>query len=333
MDPNQEWEINLDVGNILNLFPRPAAPTLAQSPYLLWVWRQPLDSIYFRFDGFVAAPDAIWPDGYSVTYEQELNFWYTGYSSSTNQTKDSCAVMEMYVEPGKVKDHPDGFYQVMINDRTAHIEPWDFPEHPLTMIGYLQMPTILFPRCMAFDLVAIQRELCDYESLIKLHGMTSAVTPIVIDISTIVSEVTGRPDKTIKWRPMSPTSREPHRMESGKLDPGIYEQRKYLNDAFAEISQASNTFRGMQEGGTTAASAISQQRTRAEQMFSKPNENWATGWSEVARKGVKWVQKYYSDAQILEMIGTERVIEVQTFRKAKVDTMDFTASRAGIPLS
>src|SRR5208283_1564506 len=54
--------------------------------------------------------------------------------------------------------------------------------------------TIFFPRSISFDLVEIQRELNAYESLIKLHAMTSAVEPILQDISTIVSEITGRSD-------------------------------------------------------------------------------------------------------------------------------------------
>ena len=288
--PQSQYELCLGIGNSLYAFPRPGALSIDDSPYLLWAERHPTDEIYFK-TGFEASPDAIWPDGYSVTYEHALNFWYTGYSNTAIQIKDSCMQLEMYVAPGKIKDFPQGFYNIVVNDQPAMTKAWDFPEHPVTMGGYLVLPTLFFPRSIAFDLVEIQRELNAYESLIKLHGMVAAVDSIVIDANTIVNDITGRADKIIKWRAVGPNSQPPFRLSAGHLDDGIYKQRESLHAEFQNISMAVNAFRGQQEGAITAASAIQQLRAQAETMFNKPLANWNELWRETVRKYVKFIQK------------------------------------------
>lgn len=329
-----EYTIRGEIGNPLYAFPRPGATSLDDSPFLLWAQRMSLDSIYFRYDGFDASPDNIWPDGYSVTYEQALNFWYTGYSSSTLQTKDSCMTLQVFVAPDKVKDFPEGFYAVSINDECAHYEAWQFPEHPLTLGAYLDLPTIFFPRSVSFDLCEIQFELNSYESLIKLHAMTSASDPIIADANTLVSEITGRADKLIKWRSVSPNSKEPHRMPSGHLDDGVYKQRDNLHAEFQNISMAVNAFRGQQEGAVVAAGAIAQLRGQAEQMFSKPQDNWSTLWGETGRKALKFAQKYLTYAQLQAICGSGNIADIRAFKQADLDKCtDITPSKGGSPRS
>ena len=334
-NPKQEqttqYDLSIGLGNTLYAFPRPGSTSVEDSPYLLWAERHPTDEIYFRF-GYEATPDAIWPDGYSVTYEHALNFWYTGYSNTAIQIKDSCMQLEMYVAPGKVKDFPNGFYNVVVNDQPAHTETWDFPEHPVTMGGYLVLPTIFFPRSIAFDLVEIQRELNAYESLIKLHGMVAAVDPIVIDANTIVSDISGRADKVIKWRPTGPNAQPPFRLSSGHLDDGIYKQRESLHAEFQNISMAVNAFRGQQEGAITAASAIQQLRAQAETMFNKPVQNWNNLWRETVRKYVKFMQKYCTLTQLVQICGENMVEEVRAFKGADLDhQIEWVSTTHGLP--
>jgi len=332
MDDIKEYDICLDIGNNLWAFPRAGASCIDDSPFMLWAQRDTLDRIYFRYDKFEAEPDAVWPDGYSVTYEHAMAFWYTGYSSSTMQVKDACMVLEMYVPPGKSKDHPDGFYHVVINQKTAHDENWRFPANPLTMGKYLHLPTIFFARSIAFDLVELQRELNSYESVIKLHSMCTAVDPVVVDMSSKVGEITGRSDKIIYWRSIGPNSEPPHRMGSGHLDDGIYKQRDNLHAEFQNVSMAVNAFRGEQEGAITASSAISQLRSQAELMFSKPVQNWNNMWCETVRKYVKFIQFYFTLAQIAKILGPGREEEVQLFKNADLDaTTEWMSSQHGLP--
>jgi hypothetical protein len=331
MDTEDNYTLSLEIGNTLYAFPRPGSTSLEDSPDCLWANRMPLDTIWYKWN-FEAQPDAIWPDGFSVTYEHALNFWYTGYSNTTVQVKDSCMVLEMYVPPNKVKDFPKGFYNVIINDQPAHEEEWEFPEHPLTMGEYLRLPTIFFPRSIAFDLCEIQRELNAYESIIKLHAMTSAVDPILQDASTVVSEITGRSDKVIKYRKVSPTSEKPERMPAGHLDDGIYKQRDNLHSEFQNISMAVNAFRGQQEGAITAASAIQQLRQQAELMFGKPSSNWNSFWCESVRKYIKFMQFYLTELQINAIVGPGLEDEVKAFMGADLDKCtEWVTTTHGLP--
>lgn len=331
MDQLDNYELSLDIGSTLPAFPRPGATSIEDSPDFLWANRMPLDAIWYRWN-FEATADAVWPDGYSVTYEHALNFWYTGYSSSSVQVKDSCMVLEMYIPPNKVKAFPDGFYQVVANDKEVHGEKWEFPEHPVTMGEYLRLPTIFFPRSISFDLCEIQRELNAYESIIKLHAMTSAVDPILQDVSTLVSEITGRADKVIKYRKIGPASEKPERMPAGHLDDGIYKQRDNLHAEFQNISMAVNAFRGQQEGAITAASAIQQLRQQAELMFGKPAGNWNNFWCETIRKYVKFMQFYMTFEQLQPLVGPGMDDEIKAFLNADLDTMtDWVTTTHGLP--
>jgi hypothetical protein len=326
-----ENEIACDISGMLFAFPRPGATAMDNSPYMLWAERDTLENIWFEHN-FEAQADAIWPDGYSVTYEHALNFWYTGYSNSAIQVKDSCMKLQLFVPPEHVKDFPQGMHTIVCNDKIVAAEPWDYPDHPLTMGCYLQLPTIFFPRSVAFDLVEIQRELNAYESLIKLHGMTSAVDPIVVDANTIVTDITGRSDKVIKWRKITPDSEPPHRMGAGALDEGIYKQRDSLHAEFQNISMAVDAFRGQVEGGATAAAAIQQLRSQAELMFSKPAANWRNFWRDTLRKYVKFLQKYYSFQQLAKILGEDREEEIRAFMACDLDdTVDWVASDHGLP--
>lgn len=333
MDEQAEYDLSVYIGNPLWAFPRAGARSLEDKcPFLIWAERHTLDEIYFKFDKFEAEADAEWPDGYSVTYEHALDFWYTGYSSSTMQVKDSCMVKRMYAPPNRLKDFPEGFYEVVINGKEAHTEDWDFPCHPVTMIKYLHLPNIFFARSVGFDMVELQRELNAYESVIKLHSMVSAVDPVVVDADTIVSEITGRSDKVIKWRGLKPGAEPPHRMGSGHLDDGIYKQRDNLHAEFQNVSMAVNAFRGQQEGAVTAASAISQLRGQAELMFSKPVANWNNGWCEVIRKYVKFIQYYFSLEQLAAIVGPGKEQEIQAFKRADLDKVtDWVPSAHGLP--
>jgi hypothetical protein len=328
-----ENDLELEIGNSLFAFPRPGATSMDDSPYLLWARRRTLEDIWFRWQ-FEADPDAIWPDGYSVTYEHSLNFWYTGYSSSTTQIKDSCMVLQMFVAPGKVKDTPNGYIATVINDKIVPqgTEEWDFPEHPLTHGKYLDLPTIFFARSVSFDMVPIQRELNAYESIIKLHAMTTAADPVLIEADSVTSEVTGRGDRIIKYRLMTPNSEPPHRMGHGTLDEGVYKQRDNLHSEFQNISMAVNAFRGQQEGAITAAAAIQQLRSQAELMFNKPASNWRNLWRETMRKYVKYMQQYYSFAQLAEILGVDREDDIHSFMEADLDNMvEWVASDHGLP--
>ena len=331
MAESEEFEIVCEIGNPLDAFPRAGARSMDDTPFFMWAHRHPLDTIWYRWN-FEATADNEWPDGYAVTYEHALNFWYTGYSSSTLQTKDSCLTLEMYVEPNKVKDFPEGFHGVRINGKLAGIRPWDYPEHPVTMAKYLELPTIFFGRSVSFDLAPVQRELCAYESLIKLHGMTSAVDPIVVDVSGQVGEITGRADKVIKWRSVSPNSKPPARLGAGHLDDGIYKQRDNLHAEFQNISMAVNAFRGEQEGAVVAASAIQQLRSQAELMFSKPAANWSGFWKETIRKMVCYYQHYYTFEQLCRIVGPDMEAEVRAFKAADLNTaLEWVSSQHGLP--
>ena len=324
-------DLSLDIGNPLWAFPPAGANDMKEAPDFLWGSRAPIDYIWNKWQ-FEATPDAIWPDGYAVTYEYALNFWYTGYSSSTLQVKDSALVLEMYVPPNKVRDFPKGFYNVVINDKVAFEEEWEFPEHPVTMAEYLRLPTIFFPRSISFDLVEIQRELNAYESLIKLHAMTTAVDPVMQDIATVVTEITGRSDKIIKYRKPTQFSEAPSRLGAGHLDDGIYAQRDSLHNEFQNISMAVNAFRGQQEGSVNAAAGISQLRQQAELMFGKPSKNWNNFWRETIRKYVKFIQKYYSLQQIVEIAGQDYIEECQMFKGANLDrAIKWVTSATGLP--
>lgn len=328
------WNTECKVGNPLFGLPRSGAKSTEDMRFIFWAERMTLDEIYEEWQ-YEAQPDNQFLDSMESSWEIALNFYFTGYSNLTQSTKEAALVVIVFVEPNKVKEVPEGGVAVMVNEKIIHYESWDEAcpvGHQLAMGGYLKMPTTFFFRSTAFSLAHLQKESNRYESIIALHAMTSASDSLVIDDNTQVSNVTGRGDRIIHYRSIGPGSKEPHRLQHGSLDNGIYEQRQRIRDAFQNVSGAVNVWRGQQAGSVTAAAAISQLRGQAEQTFSKPTDNWRNLWVETVRKGVKMKQLLMQPWEIAEIMGKGHDVQIAKFKQADLDTIiDWVATSHGLP--
>jgi hypothetical protein len=333
MQSQSLWDIKCYIGNPLACLPRCGARNEENLGWRIWAERMTIAEIKKRWD-YDAEPDKTNLDTASSAPESQLDFYYAGYASKASKQNDECMVIQFFIHPGDVPEFPEGLYAVMCNDKIAVASPWDqeFIEDPHTKGDYLKMPTVYFGRTVAFDMVPVQKEINSYEAIIKLHGMTSASEPIVIDENTKVTEVTGRGDKIIYWRSVGPGSREPHRMQHGSLDDGIYTQRQNLKDALQTISAAVQVYRGQQPGSVTSASGIAQLRGQAEQMFSRPSANWNGMWCETARKLVKCSQAYMQEWEIAEIMGEGHATQIAKFKKADLDKLiKYNSGIHGLP--
>jgi hypothetical protein len=331
VEPIMQHGVRVEIGNPIFALPRPGARFMGESGYFFWAQRMNVNEVWQMFD-IEAQPDAIYLDGYSVTGDHALQYYYTGSSSSTLRTKEECMVVQLFIEPGKVKDVPEGAYGIMIGQEWVHVEPWPFVEHPVTKANYKNMPTMFFGRTDATDLAKLQKETNHYEALIKLHAMTSSQDPILQDENTQVDEITNRGDRVIKYRSLGPGSQPPSRLQHGTLDNGVYVQRDKLQAEFQNTSGAVNVWKGEAPGSITAASAISQLRGQAEQMFGTPLGNWQALWSETIRKGVKILQATMEPWEIAAIIGDDRDTDIDMFKRADLDqTMEWVSTRAGLP--
>lgn len=332
-----QWDAEFILGNPLYGLPRAGARSMKESKYILWAERLMIDEIYEKWQ-YEAQPDNQFLDAMESSWEIALNYYYTGFTNMTESTKDSALVIWAYIEPGKIKDVPEGGVGVLIGENLINIEPWDEATcnnaiaHPMSHACYLDVPVTFFARTPMFDVASHQRELNRYESIIALQGMTQASDSVVVDENTKVSEITGRGDRIVYWRSIGPGSQAPHRMQHGSLDTGIYEQRQSLKDNIQNVTGAVNVWRGQQAGSVTASGAISQLRGQAEQMFNKPTNNWNSFWAEQCRKGVKVMQHVMTLPDIIAILGDNNNVKAQKFKTAKLDDiLDWKAGGHGLP--
>lgn len=334
--PVIKWSATCKLGNPMFALPRPGATKMHGVSYVIWAERLSLDEIYEKWQ-YEAQPDNMYLDSMESSYEIAMNYYFTGYSNMTIASKEGALAIIIFIEPDKMKDIPEGGVAVMVNQKVIHYYQWsDYCPvgHALTHFGYLNMPTTFFYRTPAFDMAKVQAELNRYESIIALHGMTSASDSVIVDENTKVSDITGRGDRIVYWRSIGPGSKEPHRMEHGTLDNGIYEQRQRLRDALQQISGAVAVWRGQQTGSVTSAAGISQLRGQAEQMFSKPVDNWNNGWVTTVSKGTKLMQQLLEPWEIVEIMGPGTDVQVQKFKQSDLDKiLQWTSSSKGLPKS
>ncbi len=327
------WDAEFKLGNPLYALPRAGATSMKKSRYILWAERMTIDEIYEEWQAEVQ-PDNQFLDSMESSWEIALNFYYTGFTSMTEATKDSALVIIAFIEPGKCKDVPEGGVGVLVGGNLIDIQQWNdwcAGEHPVSHACYLDVPVTFMGRSVMFDVAAHQKELNRYESIIALQGMTQASDSVVVDENTKVTEITGRGDRIIYYRSIGPGSQPPHRMTHGTLDAGVYEQRQKLLDNIQNVTGAVNVWRGQQAGSVTAAGAISQLRGQAEQMFSKPTQNWNNFWAEQHRKGVKVMQQVMTLEEITTILGADNVIKATKFKNAKLDdVLDWKAGGKGM---
>lgn len=330
-DSLTERRIRADVECPLFFYPRSGARTMEDKGWLLIAQRYSLDEIWSRF-GIEAQADSEYPDGWNTTNENALNFFYMGYSNTNLSGKDAAMVIRAYCEPGKVREFPDGFYGIYVNGECKKCSTWNFLEDPFSKADYKTIPTLIVPRSVAFDLVQIQKEFGDFWSIFKLHALTTAVDPWIVDQDAQVTEISGRGDKIIKYRKLSPDTMPPHHAEAGQLDPNLYVLVAKLEAYFDQIGQTVDAFRGVAPPGVEAGTALATLRSQAEFMFSGPVSSWNNCWKETVRKGVKNIQKFYSLAQLAEIIGPDKEMETQAFIKCNLDEcIEWIATQAGLP--
>jgi hypothetical protein len=332
MEPVMAHSVRIEIGNPLYMLPRPGAKSMADLGYHFWAERMHLDRIWELFQ-VEAEADQEYLDGYSTSYENTLQYYYTGAASSTVRTKEECMVVQLFIEPGKIRAIPEGAWAIMVNGNWT-VRPWEgnFYTHPTTKCNYKNQPMLFFGRTDAFDLAKLQKESNHYEGMIKLHGMTSSMDPILLDENTQVDEITNRGDRVIKYRSLGPGSKEPSRLQHGTLDNGIYMQRDKIASEFQNVSGAVNVWRGEAPGSITAASAISQLRGQAEQMFATPEGNWNAFWTETMRKAVTTLQQTMEPWEIAAIAGKGKDVEIAMFKQADLEkTLNFVSTSHGLP--
>lgn len=314
-------EVDMELESAIYVMPRPGSEglgTRAGTPWLFIARRQTIDEAWNRHKIVVTA-DQQFLDAYNSTYENAINFYYTGFNALDIQHEDSALIVELFIPPGSndsagVKDfYNTGLYAIYANEKLQRYDDWDFPTHPITKFDYISVPRMFFARSVAFDLVNLQELLQQYEAIIQLHAMTNAVSPWVVDANSLVGEITGRADKVVKWRSLGPGAIPPHREAPGSLDQGVYMKLGQIKEEFENISGAASVFRGRAEGAITAGSAIAQLRGQAEQMFSGPQTNWINGWKETVRKAIIWMQATYTFEQITEIVGGYKATAIRDF--------------------
>lgn len=343
LGPQTLYEVDMDIVSPLTVLPRPGSEDFGgQSgcPYVFVARRMTLNEVWNRFE-VVADADQTFLDGYNSTYENALNYYYTGFNATDIQNEDSCLAVELYIPPSAdnfsgIEDfEPSGLYAVYVNDTLQWYKDWDFPEFPLTKIPYISVPQLFWGRSISFDLANLQEEYQQYEAIIKLHAMCNATSPWVVDANTLVGEITGRADKVVKYRSLGPGAVPPRREQPGTMDPGVYAQKQAIKAQFENVSGAASVFRGRQEGSVTAGSAIAQLRGQAEQMFSGPQLNWGNGWKETVRKGVVFMKQYYTFEQIQDIVGgTNMEQAIRDFMDPATDldqSIEWLSSQKGLP--
>ncbi len=333
MEAVTEPRVIVDVEDPVWFSPRPGATSMDNVGWMTCGRRLSTDEVKER-TGVDAVADGEFPDGFNTSYANELIYWYLGYAAPQDAVQESCLFVEFWCEPGKKKEFPEGCYATYFNGKVQTAVAWEEQgpvDNPLTKFDFEALPGIFFPRAKAFDLCDIQRQLSQLDSMIELHLKTNAVEPIVIDENTIVSEITGRADKIVKWRSIGPGSKEPHRMKHGSMDPAIYDRVKYLEEKGQSIAATVSVFMGEQPGSITAASAISQLRGQAEMQFAVPVKNYNNGWKETVRKCMFFYQKYPLEV-LVEIVGKDKLTQINDFINADLKRdLEFIATSNGLP--
>lgn len=329
LEPIIKYKICCLVESPLAAYPRAGAKNMKDADFFALAERWTLDRIH-REIGIEASADSEYPDGFNTANENALNFFYLGYSNSTLAGKDSALVIRFWCPPGRIKDIPEGFYAVFVNGKVQHIEPME--EYPLTKSDFKALPTLFFPRSVAFDLAGIASSQKIMKSIIELHAKTTAADPWVVEDKSLVGEITGRGDRIIWWKRLSANAEAPHHAQHGVLDPGVYEYDNKLDREYDTISQAVSVFRGEQPGSIKAGVALETLRSQAEAMFAGPVNNWNGTWKESVRKGVTLMQKHYTMEQLVEICGNEKISEIQIFKQADLDkSLEWVATKQGLP--
>jgi hypothetical protein len=298
------------------------AKTFAESPYKIRVTSKPkrLMQEQFDLDEIGASPSSL----ISQRYLESLAFiaptsqqWVFGrYGSGEDRT----VVIEGWIEP--CEKFPDGLYGTIVGEKVVgklvpfpYHDMTGYPTSAITHFGYEFAPGRVAYRSPADDLLQLQRERNELQSILILHSKRAANSIWLIPDTANMSKTTGEEGVTIKYTPLSntpPPSRQP-----GLNPPSILIERMSMIDMEMEsIAGAMDVLRGEAPKGVKAYAAIESLEQQAKQNLAEPYINWANGWGCWSEQMLGIFKEFGVDARTHTYLGENGMWAMKKFTNA-----------------
>jgi len=195
-------------------------------------------------------------------------------------------VVEGWIEP--CEKFPEGLYGMIVGDQMAgKLKPYAYhrldgrPDCGIVHFGYENAPGRVAYRTPCDDLVPLQRERNELQSILILHAKRASNAVWFIPDSANVSKTSGEEGMVVRYSALTntpPPSRQPG------LDPprSIIERMQMLDQEMEAIVGSAEILRGDVPAGVKAYAAIETLEQKANQSMAELKINWANGWGRWA---------------------------------------------------
>jgi hypothetical protein len=235
-------------------------------------------------------------------------------------TEDRTTVIQGWIEP--CEKFPDGLYGTIVGDQVVDkLTPFPYhdltgyPSAGITHFGYEYAPGRVAYRTPADDLLPLQRERNELQSILILHSKRSANSVWMIPDSANMSKTTGEEGVVIRYSALTGT--QPPARQPGLNPPTVIIERMTMIDSEMEsIAGAMDVLRGEPPQGVKAYAAIESLEQQAKQSLAEPFLNWANGWALWGEQMLGIFKEYAVDPRTHTFMGENGLWAMKQFTNA-----------------
>ena len=233
---------------------------------------------------------------------------------------DRVTVVEGWIEP--CEKFPKGLYGIIVGDQVVDkLTP--LPYHdlagkercPIVHFGYEYAPGRVACRCPTDDLLPLQRERNELQSILILHSKRSANAVWFIPDSANVNKTSGEEGMVVRYSAMTgtpPPSRQPG-LEAPRI---LTERMAMIDNEMEAIAGSMDVMRGETPPGVTAYAAIEALEQKANQGLAELKINWANSWARWADIALGIFKEFGIDPRTATYMGENGVWSMKQFTSA-----------------
>jgi hypothetical protein len=311
-----------DIVNIFQMEYDHEAPSFYESPYKIRVSTKPKRMIEEQYG--IRELGGSLANLVNQRYLESLAFiapttqqWVYGRFGTE---EDRVTVIEGWIEPCEA--FPNGMYGIIAGDKVVG-KLTEFPYHGLdgradsgiVHFGYECAPGRVAYRTPCDDLIPLQRERNELQSILILHSKRAANAVWFIPDSANVNKTSGEEGMVVRFTAL-PNTPPPTRQPGLEAPRTLIERIAMIDAEMEAIAGSVDVLRGETPRGVSAYAAIEALEQKANQGLAELKINWANGWARWSESMLGIFKEYAIDPRTATFMGENGIWSMKQFKSA-----------------
>lgn len=299
---------------------------IEDQPYVIHAQTRSMQWVKSKFPHINVQPDVQAASG--IIEDAYLNL-----SNAKNNDNSQVLILEMWIKPQRLPEHPNGAYILMVGDQIAqYIDeyPYDHKMYPFAKIDHIPSGQY-YSTSVIEDLIPISREINRTRSqIVENKNMMGKLQFFYPSGSIDVRKVTNEPGQGI---PFNPGLGPPIPAQPPNLPSYIIQHLDMLNGDFDDLSAQHEVSRGNAPGSVVAATAIGALQEQDDSQLSTTIDSIEDGIKKLGQLSLGYVEQFWDTERLVKVTSVDSFFDVQVYKGSAIRGNKDVRVEAGSALS